>query len=71
MIVPLVGGGSYDSTVYCRCQGQVISDFFVKCDGDEECPNGGWVHPHCTTDLKNKTQEEVDNIEEWYCEDCI
>jgi hypothetical protein len=23
----------------------VVNDFFVKCDGDAECPNGGWMHP--------------------------
>jgi hypothetical protein len=33
--------------------------------------NGGWLHPQCTTDLSNKSKEEVDLIEEWYCEDCI
>ena len=49
----------------------VQSDFFVKCDGDEECPYGGWLHPQCTNDLKDKTREELDAIEEWYCEDCV
>jgi len=29
------------------------------------------LHPQCTSDLKNKTKDEVDLIEEWYCEDCI
>lgn len=43
----------------------------VKCDGDEECSNGGWVHPQCTTDLKDKSKEDLDNLQEWYCEDCV
>jgi len=43
----------------------------VKCDGDQECPYGGWLHPQCTNDLKDRTQEELDVMEEWYCEDCV
>ena len=57
--------------VYCRCKGGVVSELFVKCDGDQECPNGSWLHPQCTTDLRSKTKEELDNMEEWYCEDCL
>lgn len=52
IVIPLQEGGSYDNSVYCRCQGTVHNDFFVKCDADEECPNGGWLHPQCTTDLR-------------------
>jgi folate-binding Fe-S cluster repair protein YgfZ len=61
--VSLVGGGNYDSSIYCRCKGQINSDFFVKCDGDDECFNGGWLHPQCTTDLHEMKKEEVDLIE--------
>ena len=42
----------------------------MKCDGDDECVNGGWVHPQCTEELKHKSKEELDAIEEWYCEEC-
>ena len=56
--------------VYCRCKGGVISELFVKCDGDQECPNGSWLHPQCTTDLRDKSKAELDTMEEWYCEDC-
>lgn len=56
--------------MYCKCKGAVISDLYVKCDGDDECVNGGWVHPQCTEELKHKTKEELDAIEEWYCEEC-
>jgi len=48
-----------------------VSELFVKCDGDQECPNGSWLHPQCTTDLRDKSKDELDAIEEWYCEDCI
>ena len=57
--------------VYCRCKGGVISELFVKCDGDQECPNGSWLHPQCTSDLKDMSKIELDSIEEWYCEDCV
>ena len=57
--------------VYCRCKGGVVSELFVKCDGDQECPNGSWLHPQCTTDLREKSKEELDTMEEWYCEDCL
>lgn len=57
--------------MYCRCKGGVVSELFVKCDGDQECPNGSWLHPQCTSDLCEKSKEELDAIEEWYCEDCI
>ena len=55
LVVPLVGGGAYDNSGYCRCKGTVIADFFIMCDGEAECPNGGWLHPQCTTDMKDKT----------------
>lgn len=57
--------------VYCRCKGAIVSELFVKCDGDQECANGSWLHPQCTTDLKFKSKAELDAMEEWYCEDCI
>ena len=59
-----------DNIQYCICKGTINSELFVKCDGDEECPNGGWVHPQCTTDLSEKSKQELDDIEEYYCEDC-
>ena len=65
------GGQVENPAVYCRCKGAIISELFVKCDGEQECPNGSWVHPQCTSDLRNKSKEELDAIEQWYCEDCI
>lgn len=32
--------------------------------------NGGWLHPECTNDLKDLSQEAIDAIDTWYCEDC-
>lgn len=48
-----------------------MSELFVKCDGDQECANGSWLHPQCTTDLRLKSKAELDSMEEWYCEDCV
>ncbi len=62
---------AYDSQLYCRCKGMQKSDIYIKCDGDDECPNGGWMHPKCTADLANKSKEDLDELEEWYCEDCV
>ena len=59
-----------DETVYCSCKGIVLSDYYVKCDGVEECPNKAWLHPECATDLKDKDKEYLDDMEEWYCQDC-
>jgi len=28
------------------------------------------LHPECTEDLKNKTQDFIDNLGPWYCEAC-
>ena len=64
------GQGASDSTLYCHCKGVVVSELFAKCDGDEKCPNGGWVHPQCSKDLQSKTKEELDDMDEYYCEDC-
>ena len=61
----------YDNSVYCRCKGTVVSELFVRCDGEQECPNGQWLHPQCTSDLRDKSKEQLDSIEQWYCEDCV
>lgn len=68
-LVPLTVAGT-DSGVYCRCKGTVQSDLFVKCDGDQECPNGSWLHPQCTNELKSLGKDDLDDMEEWYCEEC-
>ena len=59
------------NNTYCRCNGKVKSEFFVACEsGEADCPYGGWLHPECTDDLKNRSREEIDNLSEWYCEAC-
>lgn len=35
------------------------------------CVNGGWMHPQCTRDLCHLSRDEIDEIDRWYCEDCI
>ena len=43
----------------------------VACEtGEDDCVNGGWVHPQCTKDLCHYSLEEIDKIDIWYCEDC-
>lgn len=47
-ILPLgagIGAQVENPAVYCRCKGGVVSELFVKCDGEQECPNGSWLHP--------------------------
>ena len=47
-----------DSSAFCVCRGRVESDFYVFCEaGEEICPYNGWVHPACTTDLCDLTQD--------------
>lgn len=59
-------------TLFCKCKGFIAQEFMVACEsGEDNCVNGGWLHPQCTTDLCNLTQEQIDQIEVWYCEDCI
>jgi len=53
------------------CKGAVQSDFMVACEnGEDNCPNSGWVHPQCAEDLRNMTQEQIDQLDVWYCPDC-
>lgn len=40
------------------------------CEAEENCLNGGWLHPECTSDLRHMTQEEILKLDKWYCEDC-
>jgi hypothetical protein len=48
-----------------------MSGFFVACDsGEHDCPNGGWLHPECTEELKNLARDVIDNMGSWYCADC-
>ena len=28
------------------------------------------MHPQCSKDLMDKTKEELDDLDEYYCEDC-
>ena len=45
-------------SLYCMCKGSIQSEFMVACEtGEELCPNGGWVHPQCSTELSNLTKE--------------
>ena len=70
-IIPLKDGGLLNTGLYCMCKGRIQSDFMVACEmGEEECVNGGWVHPQCTSDICNLSMEEIDKIEIWYCQDC-
>lgn len=61
----------YECETYCICKGKVKSGYFVACEADEDCPNGGWLHPECTKDLSALTQEAIDQLDQWYCETCV
>ena len=64
--------GSGDaSEKYCMCKGKLKSGYYVACEADEDCPNGGWLHPECTNDLRALTQEHIDSLDKWYCESCV
>ena len=41
------------------------------CESEDNCINGGWLHPECTTDLFKMSQEQIDKLDKWYCEDCV
>lgn len=58
-------------SLYCICKGAKKQEFMVYCEsGEDNCINGGWLHPECTNDLAHMTKDEIDTIEIWYCEDC-
>lgn len=45
-------------TCYCVCRGQVQQEFMVACEnGEDDCPNKGWLHPQCTDDLKHLSMD--------------
>mmetsp|Transcript_12803 Transcript_12803/g.19823 ORF Transcript_12803/g.19823 Transcript_12803/m.19823 type:complete len:205 (+) Transcript_12803:4177-4791(+) len=69
-IVMLTNGSQLNTGLYCICKGRVSSDFMVACESNDDCPNGGWLHPQCTRDLKHMSQTQIDEIELWYCDDC-
>lgn len=43
----------------------------VACEnGEDDCPNKGWLHPQCTDDLKHLSMDQIAEIDIWYCMDC-
>ena len=64
---------SEDIEHFCKCKGDFnsLTGYFVMCENETACPNGGWLHPECTRDLKQMSQEEIGKIDKWYCEDCL
>lgn len=38
---------------FCKCRGEFnsLTGYFVMCENESACPNGGWLHPECTRDL--------------------
>ena len=61
-----------DAELFCRCRGafKSVTGYFVACESDAACANGGWLHPECTSDLRHLTKEQIDTIVTWYCQDC-
>lgn len=71
--VPTTADGAHiiNPFLYCKCRGLNTQEFMVCCEsGEDHCINGGWLHPECTKDLRDLSQEQIDAIEVWYCEDC-
>ena len=59
--MPLNDAGVNNPNIYCKCKGYIQHEFMVACEsGEDNCVNGGWLHPQCTNDLCNLTQEEID-----------
>ena len=67
------GGNESDIELFCKCRGEFQSQtgYFVMCEAEDDCVNGGWLHPECTSDLFHLTQDEIMNLDKWYCEDCL
>ncbi len=57
---------------FCKCRGEFnsLTGYFVMCENEDACPNGGWLHPECTRDLFKMTQEDIMKLDKWFCEDC-
>jgi len=64
---------SKDIELFCKCRGEFnsLTGYFVMCENETNCRNGGWLHPECTRDLRQMTQEDIMKIEKWFCEDCL
>ena len=70
---------------YCYCKGGVEpnpEDVFVgKFDrlslcaacsgGEDECVNGGWYHMKCVPELAALSKDEVENMGDWWCQECL
>lgn len=65
-------GNESEAENFCKCKGeyQSLTGYFVMCESEDDCINGGWLHPECTRDLFRMTQEEIMKLDKWYCEDC-
>ena len=52
-------GQESDADQFCRCKGSFksLTGYFVACESEDACPNGGWLHPECTTDLHHLTKD--------------
>ena len=67
------GNESDNIELFCVCRGEFQSQtgYFVMCENEDKCKNGGWLHPECTRDLCNMTQDEIMLLDKWYCQDCV
>lgn len=58
---------------YCYCRGlgsQDLDDFYVGCENEDKCPNGGWYHWKCVPSLLKKTKIELEELT-WKCPECV
>lgn len=55
---------------YCRGKrGKDIDDIYVAWDG-KKCENNGWYHWKCIEELRFKTKDEIEEMNEWYWPSC-
>lgn len=55
---------------YCRGKrGKDIDDIYVAWDGSN-WENNGWYHWKCIEELRFKSKEEIDDMNEWYWPSC-
>lgn len=61
-----------EAQAYCYCKGlgsQDVDDFYLGCENEENCPNGGWYHWKCVPELMGRTKGEIETLT-WTCPEC-
>ncbi len=59
-----------DLSLFCYCKGKNQSDYYLGCEGEDQCERGGWFHPECVPQIKGLSPTEIENIGKWFCPEC-